>query len=299
MPPTDYKVEFPDIREALYIGKSFNEIRNLYIDTLKSTGSLHNISYANKLENCKDMMCIKNLNELESDLHAFKEHMRKWAKENKTRLIFQRRQKDFLGLNEKIRLYLKDGKSPDNIWDLVGFRIILGTDKNETIENINLCYEVLNEVIRFFTVNRHCSFLQAEPTINTKSFVEKNVIIPKKSLVLEGYENNVKDYILTPKENGYQSLHVIIRNPNGLIFEVQIRTFAMDLLAEYGSANHFKYKKSRYWCTEGSEIPEFLNDCVNIDFGKINIPGFAVLENGEIHDLVGLTNSIDPLNFLG
>ncbi len=96
---------------------------------------------------------------------------------------------------------LKAGKKWDDIYDLLGIRVL--------VDNIEDCYRVIGLV------------------------QSKYQPIP----------NRFKDYIANPKPNMYQSLHTTIFGEEKKIYELQVRTYEMDEIAEKGIASHWSYKE--------------------------------------------------------
>ena len=75
--------------------------------------------------------------------------------------------------------------------------------------------------------------------------LEKDLCWRVYSFVTEEYEadtNRLRDWITNPKPNGYESLHITVKNREGAYVEVQIRTKRMDDVAENGFASHWAYK---------------------------------------------------------
>jgi GTP pyrophosphokinase len=80
------------------------------------------------------------------------------------------------------------------------------------------------------------------------------------SIVTDFYRPNpdrLRDWISTPRSNGYESLHTTVMSNTGQWVEVQIRTNRMDEIAERGYAAHWKYKDK-----EGSKAPKGLDDWI-------------------------------------
>ena len=114
-----------------------------------------------------------------------------------------------------------------------------------------------------------------------------------------------KDYIGTPKPNGYQSLHTTVMGNDGYPFEVQIRTREMHEIAEYGVAAHWKYKQNgqgagtegRYeWVRrllenqEGADAEEYIHS-LKIDMFSDEV--FVFTPNGDVQNLPAGATPID------
>ena len=114
-----------------------------------------------------------------------------------------------------------------------------------------------------------------------------------------------KDYIGTPKPNGYQSLHTTVIGADGLPFEVQIRTKEMHEIAEYGVAAHWKYKQNgqgagtegRYeWVRrllenqEGADAEDYIHS-LKIDMFSDEV--FVFTPGGDVQNLPAGATPID------
>ena len=84
-----------------------------------------------------------------------------------------------------------------------------------------------------------------------------------------------KDYVATPKENGYQTIHTTVFY-NSKIYEIQIRSFEMNKIAEFGIAAHWKYKS-------GAKNTTNLNWLKSLEFSNENIEEFYEETKDNLH----------------
>lgn len=116
-----------------------------------------------------------------------------------------------------------------------------------------------------------------------------------------------KDFISTPKANGYQSLHTIVMGPEQRCIEIQIRTFDMHQVAEYGVAAHWSYKQKVDSNTEGTQF-RWVRELLEILDNASNAEEF--LENTKLEmyydqvfcftpkgDLIALPKGATPVDF--
>ncbi len=117
-----------------------------------------------------------------------------------------------------------------------------------------------------------------------------------------------KDYISTPKPNGYQSLHTTVIGSEGIPFEVQVRTWEMHRVAEYGVAAHWKYKSGESGVKDGDEekfawVRRLLESQQNSDatdfFDEMRVDMFAdeVFVFTPKGDVVNLPAGATPIDF--
>ncbi len=103
-------------------------------------------------------------------------------------------------------------------------------------------YSIYNKLQKGKTFNQIYDILALRYFVNTEAecYLALGLIHAKYKPVPKRF----KDYIARPKTNGYQSLHTTVFGVDGKLFEIQIRTYEMDKVAEYGFASHWSYKEN-------------------------------------------------------
>lgn len=296
---------FPDINpflcpdELIFLTEADMSYRKALMDTKLA----YNVEYANKLAEYQNIYNPKNLIPIKKDFDQFISHMKKWKRSegHNFLIVFQKRKKDYIKFNKKVRLFIekslnadteleKQKYSLDRICDEIGIRLILPLGKEDTHETVSLCYEVLKEVNHFFTFEKGYIPINAEPLLDLGFKQEKypKVIVPteKEAQLPEELRIKVKDYYRTPKKHSYQSLHIAYSSSlYGLPFEVQIRTMATHTRVEHVSSMHYIHDKNRY------------PNHIELDRENINIYGYQFV-NGIVEDLVGIEKAIDPFSLI-
>ena len=118
-----------------------------------------------------------------------------------------------------------------------------------------------------------------------------------------------KDYIAMPKPNMYQSLHTTVLGDNGEPFEIQIRTYEMHRIAEYGIAAHWKYKEGKVsgkedeseqklaWVRQALEMQNEADDSVefleNLKMDLFDNQVFVFTPGGDVMELPADSTPLD------
>lgn len=133
----------------------------------------------------------------------FNKPIKKKLKENKLIFSIQGRSKSIFSIRNKM---INKNINFENIFDKFAVRIIINSPLETEKSN---CWKAYSIVTDFYTPN----------------------------------PDRLRDWISTPKANGYESLHTTVMGEDGKWVEVQIRTKRMDEIAEKGYAAHWKYKQ--------------------------------------------------------
>ena len=135
-------------------------------------------------------------------ISKFSKPIKAKLKENNLEFTLAGRPKSIFSIREKM---VKTGVNFDNIFDKFAIRIIVDSSlKNEKAD----CWRIYSIVTDFYKPN----------------------------------PDRLRDWVSTPKANGYESLHTTVMGDDGKWVEVQIRSQRMDEIAEKGYAAHWKYK---------------------------------------------------------
>lgn len=118
-------------------------------------------------------------------------------------------------------------------------------------------------------------------------------------------KNEFDDYIASPKDNGYQSIHTVILGPENKTIEIQIRTHAMHHDSEYGVAAHWRYKESGQGVNENlersiSNIRQLLENSDDPDVFKeirVELQSQHIYVMTPSKDIITLRLGATPLDF--
>ena len=208
--------------------------------------------------------------------------------------------------------------------------IKVGMKRAEREESIHTVIETLSEKLRELKIHfeidgrpKHFYSIYRKMVLQNKTFEQIFDLIAIRVLVdtvqdcyavlgvvhtlWKQIPNRFKDYISMPKPNMYQSLHTTVVGENGMPFEVQIRTYEMHRIAEYGIAAHWRYKEGKYvadeldnklywlrqildWQNDTRDSEEFINS-LKVDLFSDEI--FVFTPTGEIIDLPKGATPID------
>lgn len=262
----------------LYSSSSIPEILENYEKHLRLSQDMYSLLHANKIEEYRNIVLDKKF---QGVLRRIFDKMFRIIETNYPDLKFyiEGRRKALISSEAKICHYLQKNKSLDCLRDFLAFRIIVfGTN---SLELIRSCYELTEMLIDFMILQGFTPCIATE-TLDTQNFVNNmGLIIPEESYFDGKYINLVKDYVMNPKENGYQSLHVVFRDAFGKCFEVQVRTHSMHMIAEIPDiAGHSVYKLNRYSDTQ-----------IDFEREKIHIDGYNTM-NDYLSDFIGLENAL-------
>ena len=127
-------------------------------------------------------------------------------------------------------------KSPFSIWN--------------KIKNKDISFEQLSDIMAFRII-----------TNSTRECYKALGIIHRRFSYIQG---RFKDFISSPKSNGYRSLHTSVIGPKNKKIEIQFRSNAMDQISEYGVAAHWKYKDPKISNVKDTKEYRWMHDLLEL-----------------------------------
>ena len=242
--------------QHLYTKNTVTDVLDSYIKELLDSNEISNIIHANKLVSYRNL--IQDEEFLES-LHTFFYEISKLLETKHPNLHFyiEGRRKSLLSVERKINRYISMDRSLDTIKDLFAFRIVLFGDE-KILDLIKHCYDVIEEIVNSAATKGFypCDRLPLDGVKDLTTHHNEYFSTFK-------YKKYIKDYICFPKENGYQSIHLVLVDTKGRHLEIQVRTLEMHANAELGKSEHGIYKSLKYQ-----------NNAIDLDRTKISVQGY-------------------------
>lgn len=267
--------------KALYDKRSTSipDFLRLYEELLIERADEKSVLHANRLAQYRlEISNRKYLTELKKDFNSLYLLISKEFPQ--LNFLIEGRIKSVVSTDRKIVKSLNENKSLDLLRDTIAFRTLIFGNYSAN-ELVDLCYSIMNSIIKYGNSNYILCEADDVKNVMDVDADSSGLTIPKKSKIYLPYQFGVKDYILTPKKNGYQSLHAVFRRQKGgECFEIQVRTFDMHVFAENGEAAHSTYKSKKY------KTP------YTFEREKIHIPGYGITPDGTIFDFIGLEKGL-------
>jgi GTP pyrophosphokinase len=192
------------------------------------------------------------------------------------------------------------------------------SDVKESLEDLHIKYEIYGRSKHFYSIFKKMQYQKKNIDeifdlmairIIVDSIRDCYAVLGVVHTMWTPIPGRFKDYIAMPKPNMYQSIHTTVMGDEGMPFEIQIRTYEMHHIAEYGIAAHWKYKEGKTdgkssndevklswlrqaleWQQETNDPTEFMESLkVDLFSGQV----FVFTPKGDVIDLPAQATPLD------